>query len=56
MFSESQDPIRTFRTFVGEMHMLVTYKKNLDRLNVGRAILVPGVFFIVFHLAVVCFY
>jgi hypothetical protein len=35
------------------MQVLVTYKMNLDRVNVGRVILVLGSFSIVVHIALV---
>jgi hypothetical protein len=36
------------------MQVLVTYKMNLDRVNVGRVIRVLGSFSIVVHIALVC--
>jgi hypothetical protein len=47
-------PISTFRTLVGGIQVLVTYKMNLDRVNVGGVILVLGSFSIVLHIALVC--
>jgi hypothetical protein len=51
-----KDPISTFRTLVGGngTQVLVTCKMNLDRVNVGRVILVLGSFSIVVHIALVC--
>jgi hypothetical protein len=39
-----QDLVRTLIICRGEMHRLLIYKMNLDRVNVGRVILVLGGF------------